>query len=148
MDISSIKKEVEQLNEPIRSPSEQNEGEPQSAIQENVQLTEPTNFLSEHTEIEDQPTNGEFAQLTDPSYWLSYEYQQINAEVKKLNEKMNLIISIIQKKPRKNTITEVNSKVDSIIEKLNKKKANKRKFEFGDSSTANSGREWLAQISG
>ena len=44
MDISFIKKEVEQFNEPIRSPSEQNEGENQSATQENVQLTEPTDF--------------------------------------------------------------------------------------------------------
>ena len=63
MDISSIKKEVERLNEPIRSPSEQNEGEHQSAIQENVQLTEPTNFRSEHTEIEDQPTNTELSAI-------------------------------------------------------------------------------------
>ena len=144
MDISFIKKEVEQFNEPTHSPSEQNEGENQSTIQEYVQLTEPTNSSSEQIEKENQPTNEEFAQLTDPTYWLSYEYQQIIAEVKKLNEKMNLILSIIEKKPRKNTITEVNSKVDSIIEKLDKKRGKKRKCEYGDSSTANSEREWIA----
>ena len=107
-----MKKEVEQFNEPTHSPSEQNEGENQSAIQENMQLTEPTDFSSEYIEKEDHSTNEEFSQLTDPTYWLSYEYQQITAELKKLDEKMNLILSIIQKKPRKNTITEVNSKVD------------------------------------
>ena len=123
MDISSIKKEVEQFNEPTHAPSEEDEGENQSAIQEYVQLTEPTtNFSSEQIEKEIQPTNAEFAQLTDPTYWLSYEYQQITAEVKKLNDKMNLILSIIEKKPRKNTLTEVNSKVDCIIERLDRKR--------------------------
>ena len=138
MDISSIEKEHEQFNEPAHSSSEQNEGENQSS----TQLTGPTK--SERSEKENQPTNEEFMQLTDPTYWLSYEYQQIIDEVKKLNEKINLILSIIEKKPRKNTITEVNSKVDSIIEKLDKKRDKKRKLEYGDSSTANNGREWIA----
>ena len=53
-----------------------------------------------------------------------------------MNEKMNLILSIIEKKPRKNTITEVNSKVDSIIEKLEEKRDKKRKLGYGNSSTA------------
>ena len=142
MDISSIEKELEQFNEPTHLSSEQNEGENQSSTQEYVQLTVPTK--SERIEKENQPTNEEFVQLTDPTYWLSYEYQEIIGEVKKLNEKINLILSIIEKKPRKNTITEVNSKVDSIIEKLDKKRDKKRKLEYGDSSTGNNGREWVA----
>ena len=63
--------------------------------------------------------------LGDPVYWLSYEYKQIQAEMLKLNDKMDLILSIIQKKPRKNTISEVNSKMDSLMEIIDKK----RKFE-------------------
>ena len=53
-----------------------------------------------------------------PSYWLSYEYNQMFDQMKSLDEKMNIILSIIQKKPRKNTMTEVNTKVDSILQKL------------------------------
>ena len=98
-----------------------------------MEIEHPTNLSSEQNE---KPPSEEFSQLTDPTYWLSYEYQQIYAEVKKLNEKMNLILSIIEKKPRKNTITEVNSKVDSIIEKLEEKRGKKRKLGYGNSSTA------------
>ena len=54
----------------------------------------------------------------EPSYWLSYEYNQMFDQMKSLDEKMNIILSIIQKKPRKNTMTEVNTKVDSILQKL------------------------------
>ena len=35
---------------------------------------------------------------------------------------MDLILSIIQKKPRKNTISEVNSKMDNLIEIIDKKR--------------------------
>ena len=60
--------------------------------------------------------------LGDPTYWLSYEYKQMQTEMVKLNEKMDLILSIIQKKPRKNTISEVNSKMDNLIEIIDKKR--------------------------
>ena len=84
MDISSVKKEVEQFNEPSHlSLSDQNEGG--TTIQEYVSLLEPTNFSSK--QIAKSPSE-EYAQLTDPTYWLSYEYQQILAEVKKLNDKV------------------------------------------------------------
>lgn len=129
MDTLSIKKEeIEQFKEPMHSLSEPGEGENPATIQEYVEITN------------EKPPSEEFPQLTDPTYWLSYEYQQIYAEVKKLNEKMNLILSIIEKKPRKNTITEVNSKVDSIIEKLEEKRDKKRKLGYGNSSTA----KWIA----
>ena len=58
--------------------------------------------------------------LGDPTYWLSYEYKQIQAEMVKLNEKMDLILS--QKKPKKSTIVEVDKKVDSLINILKKRK--------------------------
>ena len=138
MDILSIvKEEVEQFKEPMHSLSEPGEGENPTTTQEYVEITRPTIRSSGQNE---KPPSEEFPQLTDPTYWLSYEYQQIYAEVKKLNEKMNLILSIIEKKPRKNTITEVNSKVDSIIEKLEEKRDKKRKLGYGNSSTA----KWIA----
>ena len=58
----------------------------------------------------------------EPAYWLSYEYKQMQTEMLNLNEKMDLILSIIQKKPRKNTISEVNSKMDNLIEIIDKKR--------------------------
>ena len=60
--------------------------------------------------------------LGDPTYWLSYEYKQIQVEMQKLNEKMDLILSILQKKPKKSTITEVDKKVDNLINILHKKR--------------------------
>ena len=124
MDILSIvKEEVEQFKEPMHSLSEPGEGENPATIQEYVEITN------------EKPPSEVFAQLTDTTYCLLYEYQQIYAEVKKLNEKMNLILSIIEKKPRQNTMTEVNSKVDSIIEKLEEKRDKKRKLGYGNSST-------------
>ena len=30
----------------------------------------------------------EFPQLTEPTYWLSYEYENLSKEVRKLNEKL------------------------------------------------------------
>ena len=59
--------------------------------------------------------------LGDPVYWLSYEYKQIQAEMLKLNDKMDLILSL-QKKPKKSTISEVDKKVDSLINIVKKRK--------------------------
>ena len=59
--------------------------------------------------------------LGDPTYWLSYEYKQMQAEMQKLNEKMDLILSL-QKKPKKSTISIVDKKVDSLINILEKKR--------------------------
>ena len=53
--------------------------------------------------------------IEDPTYWISYEYKQIQAEMVKLNEKMELILSIIQKKPRKNALSD---KMDNLIDIL------------------------------
>ena len=58
----------------------------------------------------------------EPTYWLSYEYKQMQTEMLKLNEKMDLILSILQKKPKKSTIAEVDKKVDSLINILGKRK--------------------------
>ena len=55
--------------------------------------------------VQDGQTFQEYSQLTEPNYWLSYEYQKISEEVNKLNEKIDLVLSIIRKKQRKNTIT-------------------------------------------
>ena len=63
-----------------------------------------------------QPTTD----LGDPTFWLSYEYKQIQVEMQKLNEKMDLILS--QKKPKKSTITEVDKKVDNLINIIHKKR--------------------------
>ena len=59
--------------------------------------------------------------LGDPVFWLSHEYKQIQVEMKKLNDKMDLILSL-QKKPKKSTISEVDKKVDSLINILDKKR--------------------------
>ena len=59
--------------------------------------------------------------LGDPVYLLSYEYKQIKEEMEKLNDKMDLILSL-QKKPKKSTISEVDKKVDSLINILDKKR--------------------------
>ena len=85
MDTLSIKKEeIEQFKEPMHSLSEPGEGENPTTIQEDVEIVHPTVLSSGENE---KPPSAEFPQLTDPTYWLSYEYQQIYAEVKKLNEK-------------------------------------------------------------
>ena len=60
--------------------------------------------------------------LGDPTYWLSYEYEQMQVEMQKLNEKMDLILCILQKKPKKTTILDVDKKVDSLINILDKKR--------------------------
>ena len=88
--------------------------------QSNCQEIEHDNSQSVNT-VQHGQTIQEFPQLTEPTYWLSYEYQKISEEVKKLDEKIDLVLSIIRKKPRKNTISEVSTKVDCIIERLNKR---------------------------
>ena len=65
-----------------------------------------------------QETEPIFPQLTEPTYWHSYEYKQMQQEMEKLNEKMDLILSLLQKKQRKCTITEVNKKMDNLIEMM------------------------------
>ena len=46
----------------------------------------------------------------------------MQAEMQKLNEKMDLILSILQKKPKKSTISDVDKKVDSLINIMKKRK--------------------------
>ena len=72
---------------------------------------------------ETEPTL-DFPQLTEPTYWLSYEYKQIQQEMEKLNEKMDLILSLLQTKKRKCTIKEVNTKMDNLIVLYKKEKLN------------------------
>ena len=81
--------------------------------EENCEL----NYIME-TPKDWQPTKD----LSDPVYWLSYEYKQIQAEMGKLNDKMDLILSLVQNKPKKSTITEVDKKVDNLINMLHKKR--------------------------
>ena len=56
----------------------------------------------------------------EPTYWLSYEYKQIQVEMEKLNEKMDLVLSLLPKKQRKCTISQVNDKVDNLIKMYTK----------------------------
>ena len=72
------------------------------------------------SETKQDPSWQATTDLGDPTYWLSYEYKEIKAEMVKLNEKMDLILS--QKKPKKSTIVEVDKKVDSLINILKKRK--------------------------
>lgn len=50
-----------------------------------------------------------------------WQLEEVHAEMQKLNEKMDLILSILQKKPKKSTIAEVDKKVDSLINILERK---------------------------
>ena len=93
----------------------------QTSFQKIGQLTEQDDAKS-LKDVEENKTIQEFPQLDEPTYWLSYEYEKLSQEVKKLHEKIDLVVSIVKKKPRKNTLTEVNTKVDCIIEQLDKKR--------------------------
>ena len=64
----------------------------------------------------------DFKQLTDPTYWLSYEYKQIHEELVKLNDKMDSILTLLQSKPKKTTISQVDKKVDNLIDILERKR--------------------------
>ena len=59
------------------------------------------------------------------NYFFSYEYSQIVVEVRKLNEKMDTVLSkldtVLGKKQKRSTIAEVNSKVDNLLEVIEKK---------------------------
>ena len=93
----------------------------QTSSQKFGQLTEQDDAKS-LKDVEENKTIQEFPQLSEPTYWLSYEYEKLSEEVKKLHEKIDLVLSIIKKKPRRNTLTEVSTKVDCIIEQLDKKR--------------------------
>ena len=56
------------------------------------------------------------------NYFFSYEYSQITEEMKKLNEKMDIILATLQKKQKRCTISEVNSKMDNLLETIEKKR--------------------------
>ena len=62
--------------------------------------------------------------MTEPNtdYYITYEYKQIHEELIKLNEKMDKILTIVEKKPRKNTLSEVNSKMDSLLDQFEETK--------------------------
>ena len=99
----------------------QTDSQNQTSFQKFGQLTEQDDAKSV-TDVQENQTIQEFPQLAEPTYWLSYEYEKLSQEVKKLHEKIDLVVSIVKKKPRKNTLTEVNTKVDCIIEQLDKKR--------------------------
>ena len=59
------------------------------------------------------------------NFFFSYEYSQITEEIRKLNEKMDTILekldAALGKKQKRSTIAEVNSKVDNLLEVIEKK---------------------------
>ena len=59
------------------------------------------------------------------NYFFSYDYSQITEEIRKLNEKMDTILekldTALGKKQKRSTIAEVNSKVDNLLEVIEKK---------------------------
>ena len=65
-------------------------------------------------------------------YYITYEYKQIQDEVVKMNEKMDKILTLLEKKkPRKNILSEVNSKMDNLLDQVvNNNK--KRKLDIND----------------
>ena len=68
----------------------------------------------------------EGASLEPPTnYFFSYEYSQITEEIRKLNEKMDTILekldAALGKKQKRSTIAEVNSKVDNLLQVIEKK---------------------------
>ena len=59
--------------------------------------------------------------METPKWQPEGEVMYTQNEMQKLNEKMDLILSILQKKPKKSTIAEVDKKVDSLINILERK---------------------------
>ena len=59
------------------------------------------------------------------SYVFSYEYSQITEEIRQLNVKMDFVleklVAALGKKQKRSTIAEVNSKVDNLLEVIQKK---------------------------
>ena len=72
----------------------------------------------------------EGASLEPPTnYFFSYEYSQITEEIRKLNEKMDTTLEkldavhlALQKKQKRCTISEVNTKMDNLLEITKKRK--------------------------
>ena len=63
------------------------------------------------------------------NYFFSYEYSQITEEIRKLNEKMDTALekldavhAVVQKKQKRCTISEVNTKMDNLLETIEKKR--------------------------
>ena len=63
------------------------------------------------------------------NYFFSYEYSQITEEIRKLNEKMDTALEKLdaihaaaQKKQKRCTISEVNTKMDNLLEITKKRK--------------------------
>ena len=59
------------------------------------------------------------------NYFFSYEYSQITEEIRQLNVKMDFVleklVAALGKKQKRSTIAEVNSKVDNLLEVIEKK---------------------------
>ena len=61
------------------------------------------------------------------NYFFSYEYSQITEEIQKLNEKMDTALEkldavhlALQKRQKRCTISEVNTKMDNLLMKMRK----------------------------
>jgi uncharacterized membrane protein YgaE (UPF0421/DUF939 family) len=54
-------------------------------------------------------------------YFLSYEYQVIQEELTKLNNKIDNILKLFEKKRPRSTISEANKKLDDILLHMDKK---------------------------
>ena len=50
------------------------------------------------------------------------ELQQLYLHVSAINEKLDAVLCLLQKKPRRNTISEVNNKIDGLIDFISTKK--------------------------
>ena len=55
-------------------------------------------------------------------YYFSYEYGQIQEELTKLNDKIDTILNLFERKRSRGTISEANKKLDDILQTLDKKK--------------------------
>jgi len=55
-------------------------------------------------------------------YFFSYEYGQIQEELIKLNDKVDTILSLFQRKRQRSTISDANKKLDDILLHMDKKK--------------------------
>ena len=54
------------------------------------------------------------------NYFFSYEYSQITEEIKKMNDKMDTILTQLSQKRKRSTIAEVNTKMDNLLEHIDK----------------------------
>ena len=60
--------------------------------------------------------------MEQTDYHITYEYKQIQEELVKVNEKMDKILTLLEKKPRKNILSEVNTKMDNLLVQFDKKR--------------------------